>query len=996
MRMQLRYVVMAMVLLTPGVAAAQDSTSGTITGVVRDASGGILPGVTVEAASPALIEKTRVGTTDSDGRFRIVDLRPGVYSVTFTLTGFRTVRREGIELTTGFTATVNGDLVVGAIEETITVSGAAPVVDVQGVQQQEVFSGETVRALPIGKNSGIYTVLIPAATQGNLANTDVGGTKGESTQNFAVHGGRGDDSFQLRDGLYFGSHLGVGGNYNSSINPAVVQEVNVQLTGGLTAEAQSGGVQINVVSRDGGNQFHGVVNADWTNADLQGTNISDAIRSRGATNPGDLRKLADIAAGFGGPIKRDKLWFYSSARRWEASSFIPGNYYNGSTNPLFYEPELSRPAYDRNLAQEGSFRVTWQANEKHKFSGTTRWEYNCNCNFNIANGQFAPEAAGSNWYVPMRSNSVNWTYPATNRLLVQVGAIELGGQHQRRLAEEVTTNAISIFDRTRNYWYGATDRTLAGFTQNLAITDYGQANVTGTVSYVTGSHNFKVGGLFLQSYRDLYQAFPEAIGYTFAGTVPELVHYYASPLNAKMRTRQTALFAQEQWTLNRVTAYLGLRYEGQFGWNPAIDLPAGRFVAARHFDEVRGVPDWKDINPRVGFAYDLFGTGRTAVKGYLGRFVDYEANGGVVFSSHPANTVVTTATRVWTDNGDYVPQENELGPLSNVNFGRSIAPTTTFADEVLHGWGNRNYNWQGSISFQHELTTGLGINVGYYRTSFGNFQVTDNVLVGPEDFDQYCITAPTNSRLPGGGGERICGLLDTKPAKFGQVQNVVRLDSSYGGQSEVFDGIDMTFNARFPAGMLTGGVSTGRAVTDACAIVEQVPELAMTLAAGTPLTTNHANGPTNAPSRFCRIEEPWSARTQFKLSGTYNLPWDFRGSFNYQFLPGIYTHATYVIPGADIAAGLGRAPAAGARATARVELIEPTQLRREDPMSLLNLAVSRVIQLRGARVQPRLELHNVLNANTVHTTVQTYGPAWEQVRGVLAPRLIKLAAQIDF
>jgi hypothetical protein len=212
----------------------------------------------------------------------------------------------------------------------------------------------------------------------------------------------------------------------------------------------------------------------------------------------------------------------------------------------------------------------------------------------------------------------------------------------------------------------------------------------------------------------------------------------------------------------------------------------------------------------------------------------------------------------------------------------------------------------------------------------------------------------------------------------------------------VFDGVDVTFNARLRAGMLTGGFSTGRTVTDICEIVAQVPEVAATLAGTVALTTNHPNGPSSAPSRFCRIDEPWSARTQFKLSGTYNLPWELRGSFNYQFLPGIYTHATYVIPGAQIAAGLGRAPAAGARATARVELVEPTRLRREDPMSLLNVALSRMLNVGGARVQPRLELHNVLNANTVHTIVQTYGPAWEQVRGVLAPRLIKIAAQLDF
>jgi hypothetical protein len=303
-----RTVLAVAVLLVSSVAWAQDSASGTIAGVVRDGSGGVLPGVTVEAASPELIEKVRVATTDGDGRFRIIDLRPGEYTVTFTLPGFRTLRREGIQLTTGFTATVNADLAVGGVEETITVTGAAPVVDVQGVQEQQVFAGETVLALPIGKNQGIYVALIPAATQGNLANQDVGGTKGENTQTFAVHGGRAAETYQLRDGVYFGEHIGNAANFAASVNPAIVQEVAVQTTGGLTAEAQSGGVIINVISRDGGNELHGVLSADAGFSDLQANNIGADLRARGATLTGTLRHLYDVAFGIGGPLKRDRVW----------------------------------------------------------------------------------------------------------------------------------------------------------------------------------------------------------------------------------------------------------------------------------------------------------------------------------------------------------------------------------------------------------------------------------------------------------------------------------------------------------------------------------------------------------------------------------------------------------------------------------------------------------------------------------------------------------------
>ncbi len=993
-RLRITAVVLA-ILCVPLAGRAQDSNSATITGIVRDTSGAVLPGVTVEAASPALIERVRVATTDRDGRYRIIDLRPGDYAVTFTLAGFRTLRRDGVRLTTGFTATVNGDLSVGGIEETITVSGAAPIVDVQGVQDQQVFSGDTVLALPLGKNQGSYVTLIPAATQGNLANQDVGGTKGENTQTFAVHGGRAAETYQLRDGVYFGEHIGNAANFAASVNPAIVQEVAVQTTGGLTAEAQSGGVIINVISRDGGNELHGVMSADFGARGLQSNNINDDLRARGATLTGTVRHLYDVAFGAGGPLKRDRLWFYASARKYESSNFQAGNYYNKSPNPLLYEADLSRPAYDRNLSQDVSLRLTWQAAQKHKITGSYRYEYNCNCNFAIATGQFSPEAAGNNWYPPLQSGQGSWSYPATNRLLFQAGGVFLGGTHRRKLGDEVKDHYIAVFDRLTNYWYGSPDRTLVMFTQNLARTPRGQGNVSGTMSYVTGSHNFKVGGLLLQSYRDLYQPFERAISYTFAGRVPESVTYYAAPLNAKMRTRQIGLFAQEQWTLNRLTLYGGLRYDSDYGWNPAEDVPAGPYVGARHYDEVGGVPNWKDINPRVGFAYDVFGNGRTAIKANLGRFVAFEANGGIVFASNPANRIVTSATRVWTDNGDLVPQENELGPLSNPNFGRPNL-TTQYSDEVLHGWGNRGYNWQAAVSLQHELATGIGLNIGYYRTWYGNFAVTDNTLVSPSDYDSYCITAPTNARLPN-SGQQVCDILEIKPAKFGQVNNVVNLDSQYGGQSEHYDGVDVTLNARLAGGgLIGGGFATGRTVTDICNIVDDVPELAINLAATALLTSNSVAGPSNAPSRFCRISPPWSALTQVKLFGTYSFPLDLRASFNYQHLPGVATTATYVVSGAEIATALGRAPAAGARATANVEFLEPQRLHREGSLNQLNVALTRVFAVGGTRMQPGVELYNALNASTVHTIVTRYGPAWEGVRGVLTSRLIKFALQIDF
>jgi hypothetical protein len=204
--------------------------SGTIAGVVRDASGAVLPGVTVEVASPALIEKVRSVVSDGEGQYKVVDLRPGVYTVTFSLSGFSTFKREGIALSAGFTATINGDLKVGSLEETITVSGQSPIVDTQNVTPQKVIQMEVIQSLP---NTGTnFAALTPGATR----NTDIGGASGGDTgATFAIHGGRSQDTRRLIDGMRWNSMEVGNSGTGFYFDPTGAEEVSIQL-GGNSAE----------------------------------------------------------------------------------------------------------------------------------------------------------------------------------------------------------------------------------------------------------------------------------------------------------------------------------------------------------------------------------------------------------------------------------------------------------------------------------------------------------------------------------------------------------------------------------------------------------------------------------------------------------------------------------------------------------------------------------------------------------------------------------------
>ena len=969
------------VLLTAAVVQAQSLSSGAVAGVVKDESGAVLPGVTVEAASPALIEKVRTVASDDQGVYRIVDLRPGVYTITFTLPGFSTFRREGVELTTGFTASVNADMKLGTLEETVTVSGAAPLVDTQNVNAQRVFARTVTEQLPSASTLNQYATLIPGAvlTSGTSAQ-DVGGSRGEFQTGFTIHGARTGDFQQMRDGMFYGT-LVAAGNKMSSLNQATVDEVTVQ-TSGATAEAESGGVLVNVVPRDGGNVFSGSFAANFANNGLQANNLDDGLRARGVTVIADIRKRYDVGGGVGGPIMRDKLWFFASSRYWITSTYVPGNYFNATQGTLFYTPDLDRPLYDENYYFDNRLRLTWQVSQKHKIAATYGVERNCNCLNNVALGMRDAAASGSAKYWPNRQAQMVWNSPATNRLLFEAGVTYIAFV-QQRLRVGSTPGDPAVLDQSRNYRYG-NHRFGYGLSDSFGYQKPTPKNGKFAVSYVTGSHAFKTGVQYLHAPRETFfyqDGGPHADrSYTFLGRTPVSVTYYAGPLASDQLQQTLGVYGQDQWNIRRLTLNLGVRFDYLNGMVREQHMPAGTFVPARDFAAVKNVPNWTDLNPRLGAAYDLFGTGRTALKAFVGRYVNFEAF-GVTTANNPANLLVLSATRTWTDaNGDYVPQDSELGPLSDSAFGQVRRATTRYADDVLRGFGVRPYNWQSSVQFQHEVRSGIALNVGYFRTWYGNFSVTDNLAIMPADFSPYCVTAPTHPALPDAvSGRQICGLYDLNPAKFGQVDNLVTQASHYGDYKERFNGVDVSVTMRFGAGgILQGGMATGSQAVERCFVVDSPQALYL-----------------------CDVSPPWSGGTQFKFSSVYPLPWDLQVSGTYQDNSPIPTDATLVATNAMIAPSLGRnLGACGTRptctATATVDLMPLGTHYREPRIRQLDIRFTRNFRFRTVRIQPQVDLYNAFNANPVTGMITRYGAAWQNATAVLGPRTVKFGLSTTF
>lgn len=989
-RMQWAFLVFLSVLAVPIAAFAQ----GTITGGVRDTSGAILPGVTVEASSEALIERVRSVVTDGNGQYRIVDLRPGTYTVVFTLPGFGTVKREGIQLTGSFVATVDAELRVGSFEETIVVSGESPVVDVQSVTQQQVLGKEVLDSVPTGRSHTTAAILIPGMT----GIRDVGGTGSLRTQGaMAIHGGASGDSRVSIDGTSIQNSELTGSLSNHMSDMGGTQEITIDTAGGM-AEQPFAGVRINIVPREGGNTFSGSFFGTYANGSFEADNYTDELRSRGLRAPNSLKRVYDFNPSFGGPILKDKLWFFGGARWVENNTYVAGRFYNrnaGNPNVWAYDPDTSNQAFDRTYQRAANVRLTWQASTRNKFNAYYDNQSRCWCNYS---GGFAvppsPEAMSRLEWPANRLATGGWTSPLTNRLL-----IEVRGSDRKEIYDLVdkqpdgSTNfpLIQVVEQSTGIAYRAMGGVYST-QQPFKLTGARIWQATTNVSYVTGSHAFKLGlgNSWVHRETDVPFKGPNTlVSYRFNVGVPNQISQFAVPYAHSQRQRaELGLYAQDRWTLDRLTLNVGLRYDWYSSYYPEQTLGPGPLVPNRSltFPETEGL-NFRDITPRIGLAYDLFGNGKTALKMNVGRYVTALGIGGGALGEDaaPAVRLANTITRSWNDRGglgvdrDFVPQcdltnplaNGECGVMSNANFGSPL-PSTSLDPDVTSGWSKRAYQWEFSAGVQQQLAPRVSASFGYFRRIFGNFLVTDNLAVAPSDYSPFSITAPADSRLPDGGGYLIDGLYNLNQNRVGQVNNLLRPASDFGKRISHWNGVDLTVDVRLPQRItLQGGLSTGRTSTDDCDVLSKV----------------------DSPStRFCHVDTKFLA--QVKMLGTYVVPRvDVQLAATFQSMPGPQISANYNAPNALVQPSLGR-PLSGGAANVTVNLVEPGTMYGERS-NQLDVRVGRAFRLGAVRTTLNLDLFNALNTDAVLAYNNNYA-AWLVPTSILGARLVKLSAQLDF
>src|SRR5688572_14893475 len=551
-----RIVVVAALLGAPTWAFGQTG-AGSIAGVVRDTTGAILPGVTVEASSPALIEKVRVAQTDNEGRYQIIELRPGTYSVTFILDGFTTVRREGIELNTGFTATVNADMQVGSVAETITVSGQSPVVDLQNTKQQVVVTRDVIESVPTGRSFQNLGVLIPGVTGGQVVgspvNQDVGGSSGQSFMTLAIHGGRQTDQRIDLDGMSTSAWT----RPDSSaivFTDGNIEEYNISVAAN-SADSETGGVRINLIPREGGNSFRGGFFGNWASPRLQAQNNSDDLRARGLRDANKLAEMWNVNPTFGGPIKRDKLWFFGTYTYSVTDQLVGGTYAAVDPAAWDYVPDLTQQAVDDQYSKDYSTRITWQASQRNKIAAYLSYNNSCHCHFLVGRAlsplPVTPDASVL-LHIPNNVYQATWSSPITNRVLAELGGSYILEDQQFNPRPESV--APQITDAGRGIIYRAAVTSMRAYTPV-----YGSR---GSVSYVTGSHALKVGyTLTMGTYEQTATRVGDMTILAFNG-VPSTVTYLGTPTLAVNKVwPNLGLYAQDQWTVNRFTVNAGLRLD---------------------------------------------------------------------------------------------------------------------------------------------------------------------------------------------------------------------------------------------------------------------------------------------------------------------------------------------------------------------------------------------------------------------------------------------------
>ncbi|HEV8394576.1 MAG TPA: TonB-dependent receptor [Vicinamibacterales bacterium] len=974
----MRRVVLCLLLLF--VAATSAWAQGTIEGTVRDTAARALPGASVEAVN---ISNGGARTTlaDSQGRYRLEELSPGLYALTFRLAGLQMLVVQRVELSSDRTLTLDAEMRAAPRQETITIVEYSPPVNTRSaVRTQDLFE-DALLGIPNRRNYNSLLVVVPGVT---TERNDI--VIDPLTTPFPFHGGRANEGRVLMNGIGVGSAPNGGAPAEYLVDITNALEVSfathaIDFNGGL-GEVETGGLVMNVLPRDGGNRLSGSVSFAGNSAGMQGDNIDEDLRALGLRTPLPVENAWELGGAVGGPMIRDRAFYFVSGRRQSLRRQIPGLYFNqnaGNPATLLYAADFTRPAYSDRTWENVAGRLTLQASPKHMFTLFADEQAICRaCTgatsvTGFPDSTISPEAQGVGDYPAQRVQQATWTTPLTRRLLLDARFGRTAYTWGNSERDDNNRGLVRVTGPSSPF----SSLSLTYRSQDWADNQTELDSWHASASYVAGSHSFKAGyqGLFAIDDRSSHTndhnvAYRLGTGF-FSNQITQLI----APFTTHTRVAQASGYIQDTWSRDRLTLHGALRFDRARSWFPEQRIEPTRFLpAGLVFPETTGVDAYADLTPRFGLAYDVTGSGTTAVKVTVGKYLEGAGTSGVYGDSNPATRLVRSTARGWNDfNFNSVPDcvlettiaNGECGAINQLFFGQLGGPSVDAS--LLRGAGVRPSDWSVTAAAERQILAHSSVALEYHRRWFDGFTVIDNVLVGPGDFVSANVT-PTF--VSGTGGQRTIGpIYIQSPTSFTRFQQIVMPADRYGSQSLRTDSFDVAFTVHTESGVrLQGGPSTTWTSSDSCEIRAAVPESA----------------PLNP---YCRVSTP--GLTQLRGLATYTVP-----------RVGVQVGAVYQNkPGPAIVQNTSAFVGVSGFGFVTVNAAEPGTLYGER-ISQLDVRAVKEIAFGRARVLAGIDLYNAFNSSDALTYSSSIASFLTDRPGyptsIMTPRILRVTADLRF
>jgi len=902
--------------------------TGTITGTVVDETGAVLPGVTVTLTSPDMLGARTMVTTER-GHYQFVSLPPGFYEIKFELEGFSTVERKEIRLTIGFIARIDVTLSIAALEETITVTGESPVVDVKSVLKSTTFDSSLLDNLPSARDPWVMVAMAPGA-QASLFN--VGGTESFQQYGVSVHGA-GGMNIQM-DGLVINW---TGGSTMLYYGFSMFKELAFQ-TNAQPAEIDSPEVTWNMVTDSGGNEFHGSTDFLFMNEGMAGTNVTPEQKEAGMTgNPVDISW--DLDLNIGGPIMKDKFWFFGNARYWRMDQVMIGA----------KQIPGAKPWLDDNSIRNFFGKATYQLNPRN----TITYNWNRNYKYRYHRLPVDPRTwlcePDATYFQNQISNTTQGqlTSIISDKAFLDIRAGVQFGTFPLRWQDNVDTGT-TIGKRDMGYmlFYDAPETRFLNPQYRFSLNSSYSYFVD---DFLSGSHSIKTGfqfGRCFARYEDRTNDYGFSQRYNYGE--PMEVRLYNYPVDTEAMWHQYGVYVQDDFTLkDRLTLSLGVRFDRYHGWVPAHTSPEGPWFPAQTTEKVDNVPLFNNIAPRLGFSLDLFGDGKTAIKGNYSRYYGRITH-SMILNVDPAGS--GTDTRTWTDlNGDDIAQLEEMGPSTGWRIGASRSQDPNLRND---------YDDEFTLGIEREVAKEFNLGLTYYHRRMRDNYSNQNVAIGPDNFTPVTVDNPLGGTLT---------VYEIDPA-YRAAYQAVYMNNPLSDYE--YNGLEFTWTKRYSHGwQLMGGFTIQRAYGGL---------------GGDPHNPNNIINPEGAVGN--------DSTYMFKMVGSYLLPYDIMLGGNFRYQVGYPLSVTLRVLGFEQGSYTVRPDTRGDH--------------RLDNLSMLDLKVSKTLNISDYKLELMVDLYNIFNSGFARSRVTavgstsitgaTLGANFLDPTTVITPRTVRVGARFTF